>query len=155
MGAGTDGEPRAAIYIPPRPSRGVVRIARTPDGRRIEIVERVTAPQDRVWELFCDTETWPEWGPSVRDVESPCRYIEAGTEGRVRTVGGVWLPFTIRACGEYRWTWDVAGLPATGHRVDSVDRGCLAVIEVPLATAPYAAVCKRGLQRLRALAESV
>jgi hypothetical protein len=132
----------------------VSRIVRTSDGRRVEVSVRVAAERDRVWALFRDTEAWPEWGPSVRAVESPRRYVEAGTEGRVRTVGGVWLPFRVRTCAEYRWTWDVAWLPATGHRVDSASRGCLAVIEVPLAAAPYAVVCKRGLRRLRELAES-
>lgn len=137
------------------------RLADTPDGRRIEIHERIAASPDRVWELFRDTEAWPEWGPSVRAVESPTRYVEAGTRGRVRTVAGISVPFEVRTCADYRWTWDVAKLPATGHRVERTADGeskpaedCIAVIEVPPLAAPYAVVCERGLRRLRRLAES-
>lgn len=133
------------------------RLATTPDGRRIEVYERIAAPRDRVWELFRDTEAWPEWGPSVRAVEAPTRYVEAGTSGRVRTVAGIWLPFEVRTCADYRWTWDVGKLPATGHRIergsDSSD-DCVAVIEIPPLAAPYTVVCERGLRRLRRLAES-
>ncbi|MFC7175571.1 SRPBCC family protein [Halosegnis marinus] len=107
-----------------------------------------------MWELFRDTETWAEWGPSVREVESPDRYVAAGTEGRVRTVAGLWLPFAVRTCADYRWTWNVAKLPATGHRVEARAGGCTAVIEIPLPGAAYAPVCERGLRRLRELAEA-
>lgn len=133
------------------------RLATTPDGRRIEVHERIAAPADRVWELFRDTEAWPEWGPSVRAVESPTRYVEAGTSGRVRTVAGIRLPFEVRTCADYRWTWDVAKLPATGHRVEQGEKSagdCVAVIEIPPLAAPYTVVCERGLRRLRGLAES-
>ncbi|WP_255195904.1 SRPBCC family protein [Halorarius litoreus] len=130
----------------------MVRLARTPDGRRLEVSHPIDAPPERVWALFCDTEAWPEWGPSVSAVESPTRTIEAGTRGRVKTVGGLWLPFEVTSCENYRWTWDVAGLPATGHRVEKCGSGCRAVMEVPVVAAAYVPVCKRGLERLGSLA---
>ena len=129
----------------------MTRLASTPDGRRIEVRERVAAPRDRVWKTLRDTETWTEWGPSVRAVDAPTRYIERGTEGRVRTVAGIWLPFEVQDCAPYRWTWDVANLPATGHRVEAATDGCVAVIEVPLLAAAYAPVCRRGLRALARL----
>lgn len=132
----------------------MARLVSTPGGRRIEVRQRVHAPRARVWDLFRDTEAWPEWGPSVRAVESPRRYIEADTTGHVRTVGGIRLPFEVVTFGEYRWTWDVATIPATGHRVDDARQGSVAVIEIPPLVAPYVPVCRRGLRNLRRLATS-
>lgn len=129
----------------------MVRLARTPDGRRLEVSRDIDAPRDRVWEVFRDTETWPEWGPSVTDVDCPTRLVHEGTAGRVRTVGGLWLPFRVTSCRSYRWTWDVAKLPATGHRVEKRGEASRAVIEVPVVAAPYVAVCERGLRRLEAV----
>ncbi|MFB6118675.1 SRPBCC family protein [Halosegnis sp.] len=132
----------------------MVRLADTPDGRRIEVHERVPVPRERIWHLLRDTEAWPEWGPSVRAVESPVRYVEPGTEGGVQTVAGIWLSFSVDVCESYRWTWTVAGLPATGHRAERGRSGTesIAVIEVPLAAAGYVPVCRRGLRRLARLA---
>ena len=87
----------------------------------------------------------------MTDVESPTRLIQAGTEGRVRTVGGLWLPFRVTTCENYRWTWDVANLPATGHRVEERGAGARAIIEVPVVAAPYVPVCARILRRLEAV----
>ncbi len=112
----------------------------------------IAAPPERVWALLCDTEAWPDWGPSVTGVDAPSRFIEAGMEGRVRTLGGVWVPFHVTACENYRWTWDVARVPATGHRVEETDGGCRAVFEVPVLAAGYLPVCERALRRLDALA---
>ena len=52
-----------------------------------------TVNDERVWELLTDTSQWPLWGPTVRAVECPVRYICQGTSGRVRTPIGLWLPF--------------------------------------------------------------
>jgi uncharacterized protein YndB with AHSA1/START domain len=129
----------------------MARFTRTPDGRRLEVARDIDAPRDRVWEVFRDTETWAKWGPSLTAVESPTRLIHQGTEGRVRTVGGLWLPFRVTTCANYRWTWDVVNLPATGHRVEERAGASRAVIEVPVVAAPYVPVCERGLRRLEAV----
>lgn len=128
-----------------------VRLARTSDGRRWEVSCRVSAPRGRVWQLLLDTERWPEWGPSVREVESPNRYVEARTRGRMRTPVG-WVPFQVTTCSDYRWTWEVAGVPATGHRVDATSHDCVAVFEIPVWAAGYAPVCRRALMKIQALA---
>jgi hypothetical protein len=124
----------------------------TPDGRRLVVSRSVAVAADRVWELFVDTRRWPAWGPSITAVECPDRYVEAGTTGHVRTVGGLRLPFEVTSCDGYRWTWAVGGIPATGHRVDTTDGGCRVAFEVPLLAAPYAVVCWVALRRLDALA---
>jgi hypothetical protein len=122
-------------------------IERTRDGRRLCVSRPIDAPAETLWDLLTDTTRWPEWGPSVRDVECEHRYISEGTTGRVKTVGGIWVPFEITGCSGRRWTWTVARIPATGHRV-SGDRPCTATFEIPLLAFGYAPVCGRALQKL-------
>jgi len=124
----------------------------TPSGRRLVVSKRVAADRETAWTVLTDTEQWPDWGPSVTDVETPERYIETGSEGRVRLPGGIWLPFEITACADCRWTWDVARIPATGHRVETARDGCRVGFELPLYAAPYAPVCVRALDRIETLA---
>jgi hypothetical protein len=143
----------------------------TPDGRRLAVTREIPAGRERVWDLLCDTERWPDWGPSVRAVDCERRYIEEGSTGRVRVPGGLWLPFRIDTCRDYRWTWRVARVPATGHFVEPVppgpdsgageadarnggERGCRVRVgfELPVYAAFYAPVCRRALDRLAGLA---
>lgn len=110
----------------------------------------VRADREAAWELLTDTRRWPEWSPTVGAVEADERRIRAGTTGRVR-VAGLRLPFEITSCEGYRWTWDVARVPATGHRVDAADGGgerCRVVFELPVLAAGYAPVCDRALDRI-------
>ena len=131
---------------------------RTADGRRLAVAREVRARRETVWDLLTDTERWPEWGPSVRAVDCEQRYIEAGTAGRIRIPGGLWLPFEVETCGEFRWTWRVARVPATGHFVESAvgadSRLCRAGFELPLYGVGYAPVCRRALGRVADLAEN-
>jgi len=126
-------------------------LARTPDGRRLEVSRDVRADRDAAWALLTDTRRWPEWGPTVGAVETDEPRIRAGSTGRVR-VAGLWLPFEVTFCEGYRWTWDVARLPATGHRVDAPagdgTSRCRVVFEVPVLAAGYAPVCDRALDRI-------
>jgi len=131
---------------------GLPSVERTPDGRRLVVDRFVGADPDVVWDLLCETDRWPEWGPSVSDVRSSDRRIEAGTTGEVQVAGGPWVPFEITSCEDYRWTWRVAKIPATGHRVDAAPGGCRVVFEIPLVAAGYAVVCERALRRIERLA---
>jgi hypothetical protein len=103
-----------------------------------------------IWELLTDTDTWPQWGPSVSAVECENRFIRKGTIGKVKTAVGIWLPFIVTGYEDgYFWSWDVAGIPATGHRVEPLeDEHCLLTFEIPLLTAPYAYICKIALDRI-------
>ncbi|WP_276271637.1 SRPBCC family protein [Haloarcula litorea] len=130
-----------------------VSLTDTPDGRRLFVSRVVDAPADAVWDVLRDTERWPDWGPSVRSVESPTRYVERGTTGRVRTAAGVWVPFEITACENRRWTWDVAGLTATGHVVRETDAGTVVGFEIPLAASGYAPVCALACRDVATLVE--
>jgi hypothetical protein len=102
-----------------------------------------------------DTTTWPQWGPSVTEVECGNQFIRQGTEGRVKTVGGFWLPFTISRYEEGRfWSWKVAGIPATGHRIEPQEDGfCTLTFEVPILAAPYTFICKIALNRIAVILE--
>ncbi|MEM4782102.1 MAG: SRPBCC family protein [Halalkalicoccus sp.] len=116
--------------------------------RTIDVTRVIDAPAEAVWDLLVDTRRWPEWGPSITDVECRDRRIRPGSTGRVRLVGGAWVPFEVTYRDAYRWTWEVAGIPATGHRVEPRNGSCRAVFEVPLLAAGYVPVCRLALSRL-------
>jgi uncharacterized protein YndB with AHSA1/START domain len=123
---------------------------------RLRIGAEIDAPLDVVWDLLTDTQRWPEWGPSIRSVQSAERHIRSGSTGRVQTVVGVRLPYQVTEIDPGRsWDWRVAGLPSTGHEVDSIalDK-CRVVFTVPWLLAPYAIVVKLALRRLATAASS-
>jgi hypothetical protein len=121
----------------------------------LETGVEIQAPAYAAWKLLTDTARWSEWGPSVSRVESAEQYIGPGSTGRVQTVIGMWLPFRITAfVAGHRWGWEVADIPATGHRVDSLGPGrCRVVFEVPLMATPYLAVCRLAAQSIRSILE--
>lgn len=115
----------------------------------------IQAPASAAWELLTDTSRWPQWGPSLSRVDSAERYIRAGSTGRVQTIIGAWLPFRITEfVAGRRWVWEVAGIPATGHRVDPLgSHRCRVVFEVPAIAAPYVAVCRLAAERIKRILE--
>lgn len=136
-----------------------VSLGRTPDGRRVEVSGRLAVAPATAWDALVDTERWPAWGPSVRDVNCDQRRIRANSTGRVRLPGGLWVPFRVTAFEDgRRWTWSVARVPATGHRVEPVtpESGdgptvCRVVFEVPLLAGGYVPVCRRAIGDLERL----
>jgi len=120
----------------------------------MDVTAEIDAPSDRLWGLIANTSRWVDWGPSVLAVDPAAREVERGLRGRVRTRAGFWLPFEVTEVEPGRaWRWRVAGIPATGHRVEGLgpDR-CRVVFEVPRWAAPYAVVCRMALRRLARLA---
>ncbi len=65
----------------------------------------------------------------------------------MRTPFGIRLPFEVTAFEEgVRWSWKVAGVPATDHRVRPLGPTTCAVgFGIPRIAAPYALVCRRAL----------
>jgi hypothetical protein len=112
-------------------------------------MREIGAPAQVVWELLVNTDRWAEWGPSIRAVEVDGR-LARGSEGRVQTVVGVWLPFRVTGYDEgTAWTWQVAGVPATSHRVDALGPSrCRAGFGVPWFAVPYLPVCAVALRRI-------
>lgn len=114
----------------------------------------VDAPAADVWSLLARFDQWPAWGPSITAVEADADEVAPGVTGRVRTVVGVWLPFEITEVVPGRsWDWRVAGIPATGHRVDPIDAlRSRVTFTTPWPTAPYVAVLTAAARRVRSLA---
>jgi uncharacterized protein YndB with AHSA1/START domain len=157
-------------------------LQQTPDGYRIEVSRRIDASRDVLWNLLTDTTRWPDWGPTIENVDCRDRYIQRGTRGRIRVTGGpggVWLPFRITSCADYRWSWTVGPpsfgafdpaphIQVTGHRVERLsDSGreneqgiehtqetnsCCIIFELPPLAAGYAVVCDRALIKLDRIA---
>jgi len=81
------------------------------------------------------------------------RFIRKGSRGRVLTAIGVWLPFEIV---EYEhtlfWSWKVASVKATGHRIQTTDTGdCSLWFDIPIIAAAYSLVCRMALDRIENL----
>ena len=116
----------------------------------------VNAPADEVWRLIAEFDQWPQWGPTVVDVESEAMTVAAGVTGRVKTIAGLWIPFAITDVDHGRsWTWKVAGIPATGHYVMALGEAkTLVEFTVPIVAAPYALVLWAALKRLERIADS-
>ena len=115
--------------------------------------KEMKASAERVWQLLTDTRTWPRWGPSVRAVDSPERYIRSGLTGRICTPIGLWVPFTIETfTPNVYWDWRVGGLAATGHRVEAIEENrCRLSFTVPVWAAGYGIVCRRALNQIQRL----
>jgi hypothetical protein len=106
-----------------------------------------------VWEIITDTSQWPRWGPTVKNVQLSERFIRIGSRGKVLTSLGVWLPFVI---DEYEyasfWSWKVASIKATGHRVQASENGGSNLwFEIPMLAAPYTVICQMALGRIENL----
>ena len=113
----------------------------------------ISAPASAVWKLLIDTHAWPKWGPSVRAVDYPTRFIGPDGNGRVQTTIGLWLPFEITDWEEGRaWGWRVAGIPATDHRVYSLNpTSCQLTFSVPSWAPFYLPVCASAIRRIQRL----
>lgn len=115
----------------------------------------IDAPASAAWELLTDTSRWSQWGPSIVSAGCAGRFISTGSIGWVETVLAVRLPFRITRfeAGRY-WSWEVAGIPATGHEVESLGpQRCRVSFEVPLLAVSYLAVCRLAEVRIKRILE--
>lgn len=122
----------------------------------MQVVKRINAPLERVWEILTDTRQWPTWGPSVCQVECPQQYIDRGLQGRLKTAIGLWVRFEITNCeAPVFWDWKVAGFKATGHRLKKLsENSCELIFELPAVAFPYALICRQAANRIARLALS-
>ncbi|MFW5905264.1 MAG: SRPBCC family protein [archaeon] len=134
--------------------RSTISITETPEGLRVDISRAIEAPPERVWELLVDTRQWPEWGPSVLDVATQPPRIQEGSTGRVRTIFGLWVPFTVTRMSKWSRAWHIGPVPATDHRVLPEKSSCRVGFEVPLYAFPYLLVCWVARRRIEELAKS-
>ena len=114
----------------------------------------ISADTKRVWKIIIDTMLWPQWGPSVLVVECADRYINAQSQGRLKTALGIWLPFTITEFEAFHfWSWRIGRIEATGHRVSQRGQNQTVLsFTMPWWSAPYLVICKRALQNIDDLA---
>lgn len=122
--------------------------------RRLWAHRDVDAPASSVWAVLTDVSQWARWGPSVRHAELDVGVLGPGATGTITTAVGVRLRFEITDVVEgERWTWSVAGIPATEHTVQRLESECCRVgFSVPWAAAPYLGVCHIALARIDDLA---
>ncbi len=120
----------------------------------MQIRHVINASPQQVWKVLIDTRQWPVWGPSVKAVKSPRQYIDDGLKGSLQTVIGLWVPFEITDFEPLHfWSWKVAGIHATGHRLTEIDENhCELIFEMPAVTLPYALVCRQAARRIGRLA---
>jgi uncharacterized protein YndB with AHSA1/START domain len=118
----------------------------------IEVARRITASPAAAWRVLTEPACWPRWGPSVRAVDAADERLRPGSTGRVQTPVGVWVPFRVTHLDPgHRWAWRVAGVAATGHRVEPDPDGCRVVFEVPTWGFGYVPVCELALRRIEQL----
>lgn len=117
------------------------------------VSREIAAPAEVMWELLVDPRCWPRWGPSLRHATLDTARLEPGSRGTVRTVIGLGLSFEVTRFEEGRsWSWNVAGVPATDHVVESRGpRASRVAFGVPWFALPYLVVCWVALRRLEAL----
>lgn len=129
------------------------------------VTREIESPAATCWALLVDIRCWPSWGPSVaaarldpsaasRNGAPDPHRIQAESTGAVRPVVGPWVRFRITEFdADHWWSWSVAGVPATSHRVEALGRDrCRVGFEVPPLVAPYALVCAVALRRIERLA---
>jgi hypothetical protein len=121
-----------------------------------DVGQAIAAEPTRVWDLVSDTTRWPEWNLVIAAVECDDQHVKLGSEGRVQTPVGMWLPFKITSFDEgHLWGWRVMGIPATGHRIERLagqPGSAYARVSIPFVSAAYAPVAQLTLRRLEKLA---
>lgn len=105
--------------------------------------------------MLVDVRCWPRWGPTVAAarLDGGGHVLTATAVGQVRPSVGPWVPFTVdRFVDGREWSWRVAGVPATSHRVEPLAAGrCRVAMHVPTWALPYAPVCAVALRRIERL----
>lgn len=75
--------------------------------------------------------------------------LSAGALGTVWPAIGVPMSFAVNDFQPgRRWSWTVAGVPATGHEVIPAEGGCRVRFEVPWWAVAYLPVCAVALARI-------
>lgn len=124
---------------------------------RLTIGKTYAISSDVIWRLITDTRLWPRWGPSVRTVDCRDTVIRPASTGRILTALGFWISFAVDDFkpGVY-WDWRIAGIPATGHRVEPLGpASCRLSFDTPAWAVVYLPVCYLALIRIQRLVKQM
>jgi hypothetical protein len=119
----------------------------------------VATPTQAVSALLVDLDAWPQWGPTVTAarLDDGSRTNTGGARGAIRTPVGLWVPFELTELevtpALARWSWTVAGVPATTHRVRAEGPGCVVELGAPWWAPAYLPVLEVATRRLADLAQ--
>jgi uncharacterized protein YndB with AHSA1/START domain len=119
---------------------------------------QVPASAAAVWAVLTDLDAWPVWGPTVSRATLDADELAVGARGTVWTPVGVPLPFRItEVVPGRRWSWSVAGVPATTHSVEPINAasptwGSVVSMAAPLWAPVYLPVLHVALRRIERLA---
>jgi uncharacterized membrane protein len=95
----------------------------------------VQAPAERVWEVFSDVARWPEWTPTVAQVERLDEgRIHVGARTRIRQPKlpvAIWEVTELTEGEYFEWVSRAPGIKTTGgHRVVSTPDGTVATATI-------------------------
>lgn len=126
----------------------------------LTVRRQVPASAAVVWSVLTDLDAWPRWGPTVRRAVLDDGSFVTGARGTVWTPLGVPLPFELtEVVPGRRWSWTVAGVPATTHAVEPVHAasatwGSVVSMSAPVWAPAYLPVLHVALRRIDRLASS-
>lgn len=118
--------------------------------KRISVCKVLSASPETVWDIITDTRLWPVWGPSLLNVDCNDRYIQLGSEGRVKTLFFCWLPFTVTKFNHMQfWTWNIGPVKATGHTLTRKDEmSCELCFDMTWWAVMYIPICWLALIKI-------
>ena len=116
----------------------------------------IAAPQQTVWDILSDLESWPDWTPTMQSIRAD-RDATAGVGSRfiVKQPGFPAARFVIDTWEEgaaFTWSSNGLGTRTTAHHVlEDADNGCTNLTLVLEMTGPLAraiwSVAKRKIRR--------
>jgi hypothetical protein len=87
-----------------------------------------TANEAVAWRRYVEPALWPSWSPQIARVDTADAVIRTGTTGRVVSVVGLAVDFTVTSVDEvrHRWSWTARAFGvelALEHLVTPTDDG--------------------------------
>jgi uncharacterized protein YndB with AHSA1/START domain len=100
----------------------------------LQITTEIDAPGDKVWRILADVERWPEWTPSMTEVERLDAGFGVGSRVRIkqpRLPSTVWRVTVFEPGRSFDW---VASSPGTKtvarHQIEPRDGGSLVTLSI-------------------------
>ncbi|MEU4195076.1 SRPBCC family protein [Kribbella sp. NPDC026611] len=102
---------------------------------RFDHSSTIQAAPERVWEVFSDVERWPEWTPTVDQVERlDAGRIHLGARTRIRQPKlpvAIWEVTELKEGEYFEWVSKAPGIRTTGiHRVTGTPDGTVATATI-------------------------